>query len=37
MVPDKRALLIIPLAVFVFMHGNFSVQPHRLYRENNHR
>lgn len=37
MVPEKRALLIIPTAVFVFMHGNVSVQPHRLYRENDYR
>jgi len=36
MMPDRRVFLVNPLAVFVFIHGNFSVPPQRLYRENHH-
>lgn len=36
MTADRRVFLVNPLAVFVFIHGNFSVPPQRLYRENHH-
>ena len=36
MTADRRVFLVNPLAVFVFIHGNFSVPPRCLYRENHH-